>query len=87
MSIHFLGGDIVPSKEQEDSEEKPTNVQNAKPENADNNNTGVAQTGQQQPPKGVKKPPIPALNPSGTGPQRQRKKKGKKNRRKKQGKD
>lgn len=80
----FSGGDIVPSKEQEDSDEKPANVQDAKPENTDNNNnTGIAQSGQQQPPKG-KKPPIPALNPKGTGPQRQRKKKSKKNRRKEQ---
>ena len=81
ISSNFPGGDIVPSKQQEDSEEKPTNIQDAKPENADNNNTGIAQTGQQKPPKGEKKPPIPALNPQGEGPQRQRK--NKKNKRKK----
>ena len=66
------GGDIVPSKQQKNEDEEPTNIMNAKPQGQSNNGgsndnagNGVAQTGQQKPPSGQKPQPIPALKPIG----------------------
>jgi len=90
------GGDIVPSKQENDTEKKPTNIMNAKPQNqgnqGNNNNNaqnGVSQSGQQKPPSNGKPVPVPALKPPGVPNEgnRERKKKHKKKKHRKEGRD